>query len=126
MTEKSAVVEGIKRPVGQDDGKNRTQRVMLRFSMKAHVTLGGKANSFTVTTVSVNPNGALLVAPHLIPVSSQIVLENPGTREKASCRVTRAPREVSGGFEVPVAFEPPAPNFWKIDFPPSDWRTAGA
>ncbi|MGA8102439.1 MAG: hypothetical protein WB869_09815 [Candidatus Acidiferrales bacterium] len=126
MNEKSVMVEGIKRPAGQDEGNKRAQRVMLRFSMKAHVDLGGKPNTFTVTTVSVNPNGALLVAPQLLTESAQIVLENPNTRERATCRVVRAGKQTSGGYEVPIAFDPPAPNFWKIDFPPSDWRTAGA
>jgi hypothetical protein len=126
MNEKSAVAEESKRPVPQDDGKKRAQRVMLRFSMKAHVTLAGKPNTFTVTTVSVNPNGALLVAPQLIPESAEIVLENPNTRERAACRVVRTAKPMAGGYEVPVAFDPPAPHFWKIDFPPADWRTAGA
>jgi hypothetical protein len=126
MNEKYAVVEANNRPFVQDDGKKRAQRVMLRFSMKAHVEVGGKPNTFTVTTVSVNPNGALLVAPQLLPESAQIVLENPNTRERATCRVVRTGKAMSGGFEVPVAFDPPAPNFWKIDFPPSDWRAAGA
>ncbi len=126
MNEKSMVIEANKRPVIQDDGKKRAQRVMLRFSMKAHVDLEGKPNTFTVTTVSVNPNGALLVAPKLLPESIQIVLENPNTRERATCRVVRAGKQMSGGYEVPIAFDPPAPNFWKIDFPPADWRAAGA
>jgi len=126
MNEKPVVEEGIKRPAVPEEGKKRAQRVMLRFSMKAHVDLGGKPNTFTVTTVSVNPNGALLVAPQLLPESVQIVLENPSTRERATCRVVRAGKQMSGGYEVPIAFDPPAPNFWKIDFPPSDWRAAGA
>ena len=125
MNEKYAVVEA-NRPFVQDDGKKRAQRAMLRFSMKAHVEVSGKPNTFTVTTVSVNPNGALLVAPQLLPESAQIVLENPNTRERATCRVVRTGKAMSGGFEVPVAFDPSAPNFWKIDFPPADWRAAGA
>jgi hypothetical protein len=126
MNEKTVVVEASKRSVAQDEGKKRAQRVMLRFSMKAHVDLNGKPNTLAVTTVSVNPNGALLVAPQLLPESLQIVLENPNTRERATCRVVRAGKQAPGGFEVPVAFDPPAPNFWKIDFPPADWRAASA
>jgi hypothetical protein len=126
MNEKPVVVEASKRPAGQDESKKRAQRVMLRFSMKAHVEIAGKPNTFTVTTVSVNPNGALLVAPQLLPEAAQIVLENPSTRERATCRVVRPAKAMAGGYEVPVAFDPPAPNFWKIDFPPADWRAAGA
>jgi hypothetical protein len=26
------------------------------------------------------------------------------------------------GFHIPIEFDSPAPDFWKIAFPPTDWR----
>jgi hypothetical protein len=75
-----------------------------------------------VTTLSVNHHGAMLVAPQNIPPNSQLVLEHGQTHERVACRVSRAAREMPEGFHTPVEFDPPAPGFWRIDFPPADWR----
>jgi hypothetical protein len=36
--------------------------------------------------------------------------------------VARPSRETAEGFHIPLEFDSPAPGFWKINFPPSDWR----
>jgi hypothetical protein len=36
--------------------------------------------------------------------------------------VTRAARESSEGFLIPLEFTTPAPNFWQISFPPANWK----
>lgn len=73
-------------------------------------------------TLSVNSHGAVVVMEKNLPVDSHFVLENAATKERIECRVTRPPREMPEGYHVPVEFDSPAPNFWGIAFPPSDWR----
>jgi hypothetical protein len=71
--------------------------------------------------VSVNPQGALVMMKENLPPETRLVLEHTGTREKVAARVTRPAKEMPEGFQVPIEFDSPAPRFWKIAFPPSDW-----
>jgi hypothetical protein len=102
--------------------RRHAQRVMLRIRASIHVALHGKEATFNVTTLSVNRGGALLVMERSLPPDTHVVLENAQTRQRVACRVTRSAREMAGGFQVPIEFDSPAPDFWKIAFPPSDWR----
>jgi hypothetical protein len=110
------------RQVIAGEERRRSQRVLLRTRANIHVGLKGATQSFEVTTLSVNSHGAVVVMEKNLPVDSQLVLENAATKERIGCRVTRPPREMPEGYHVPVEFDSPAPNFWGIAFPPSDWR----
>jgi hypothetical protein len=57
-----------------------------------------------------------------LPIETRLVLEHGGTKERVACKVTRPAREMPEGFQVPLEFDSPAPHFWKINFPPSNWR----
>lgn len=102
--------------------RRRSQRVLLRTRANIHVALKGATQSFEVTTLSVNSHGAVVVMEKNLPLDSPLVLENAATKERIACRITRPPREMPEGYHVPVEFDSPAPNFWGIAFPPSDWR----
>jgi hypothetical protein len=107
-------------PVEQE--RRRGQRVMLRIKVQVHVALQGKPTTFEAATVSVSPAGALVVIQRALPVDTRLVLEHNGTRERAACKITRQPREMPEGFHTALEFDSPAPEFWKIAFPPADWR----
>jgi len=96
--------------------------VLLRVRANVHVALSGKPATYQVTTMSVNSHGAMVVMERSLPVEARLVLEHCGTREKVACRVTRASRETPDGYHVPLEFDSPAPNFWRIAFPPTDWK----
>ena len=102
--------------------RQRSQRVLLRVPATVHFNASGKPTSIPVTTLSVNSFGAMLVAPKAIPMSSQMVIEHGKTGERVACRVMRNPRQMPEGFHIPVEFDPPAPGFWQIEFPPTDWH----
>jgi hypothetical protein len=105
-----------------NEERRRGQRVLLRVRANIHVALQGQATTFEVATLSVNPRGALVVMKQSLPAETRLVLEHKGTRERVACKVVRAPREMPEGFHVPLEFDSPAPGFWKIAFPPADWR----
>jgi hypothetical protein len=107
--------------VGSEERK-RSQRVLLRVRALIHVALKGKATTFETSTVSVTPQGALVVLKESLPAETRLILEHASTKEKVACRVTRPSKEMPEGFHVPVEFDSPSPGFWKIVFPPSDWR----
>jgi hypothetical protein len=110
-----------KSPVAGED-RRRSQRVMLRVRANLHVVLHGKPSTFEVVTLSVNHHGAIVVVERNLSAGTLLVLEHGQTRERVACKVVRAAREMPGGFQVPIEFDSPAPDFWKIAFPPADWR----
>lgn len=109
------------RPLSGEEHR-RGQRVLLRVRAQIHVALNGKATTFDVFTLSVNPHGAMVVLDKCLIPGTRLVLENVTTREKVACKVARQPRESAEGYQVPLEFDSPAPRFWRIAFPPADWR----
>jgi hypothetical protein len=106
--------------VGQD--RRRSQRVLLRVRASIHLALQGKLTTLDTFTLSVNDNGALIILKQSLPLETRLVLEHAGTKERVACKVSRASREIAEGFQIPIEFDSPAPNFWRIAFPPHDWR----
>jgi hypothetical protein len=106
-----------------DPMRRRSQRVLLRVRASIHVVLQGKATTFDVATLSVNPLGAIVVMKESLPAETRLVLEHGGTRQRVACKVARPPRQMLEGFHIPLEFDSPTPDFWKIDFPSADWRS---
>jgi hypothetical protein len=102
--------------------RKRSQRVLLRVRANIHVALKGKATTLQTSTITVHPQGALVVLKENLPVETRLVLEHGATKEKIACRVSKQAKEMPEGFHVPVEFDSPAPGFWKIVFPPQDWH----
>lgn len=102
--------------------KRRSQRVLLRMRAQVHVALQGKPATLDVITLSVNAHGALVAMKQQIPAETRLILEHAMTKERIACRVVRPPRESSEGFQTALEFDAPSPDFWKIAFPPANWR----
>jgi hypothetical protein len=102
--------------------KRRSQRVIVRVPLTLLLTENGQAGKVSCHTVAVNIHGAMIVSPRTLEENAKLELVNERTGEKIGCRVTRAPRESSEGFLIPVEFTTPAPNFWQITFPPANWK----
>ena len=110
------------KPAIANQDRKHGQRVLLRIRASIQVVLQGKPTILEAATLSVTPQGALVVTNRSLPVETHLVLEHAGTRQRVDCKVARPPRETAEGFHIPLEFEAPAPGFWKIDFPPTDWR----
>lgn len=104
--------------------QRRMQRVTLRIRAKVHVALQGKESTIDATTVTVTSQGAFVVLEQSLPPETRVVLEHGQTRERIECRIAKQGRQMPDGFHVPIEFDAPAPNFWGIVFPPTDWRPA--
>ena len=111
----------IRQPAPRDD-RRLTQRVLLRVRANVHVALQGKPVTFDVFTLSVNTQGAIVVMTKSLPPETRLVLEHGTTKERVACKVARPGKEMPEGFHVALEFDSPAPDFWKIAFPPCDWR----
>jgi hypothetical protein len=121
VTSKLSSTPNTYKPAPPEERK-RTQRVMIRVRANIHVAKQGKATTLEALTVSVNPQGALVMLKESLPPDTRLVLEHMHTKETVPCRVPRLGKEMPDGFHIPLEFDSPAPDFWKIAFPPSDWR----
>jgi hypothetical protein len=106
-----------------DQERRRGQRVLLRIHARIHVAVQGPATTLEADTLSVNPKGALVVINRNLPPETRLVLEHAGTKERAACKVVRPAKEMPEGFHTALEFDPPMPDFWKIAFPPANWRS---
>jgi len=103
--------------------RRKGQRVLLRIHARIHVAIQGPATTLEADTLSVNPKGALVVIDRNLPPETRLVLEHAGTKERAACKVVRPAKEMPEGFHTALEFDPPMPDFWKIVFPPANWRS---
>jgi hypothetical protein len=102
--------------------RRRSQRVLLRIPIAVIAKGPDKkmAREQTFTSV-VNAHGALIALDLPVRVGQVVILQNPEINEEQSCRVVRINPVGDGKSDVGLEFLKPAPNFWRISFPPSDW-----
>ena len=102
--------------------RRRSHRVIIRVPVTLVVTENGQTVKISAHTVAVNIHGAMVVCARTLEADATMEVVNDRTNEKVSSRVTRAPRDSSEGFLIPVEFTSPSPNFWQISFPPANWK----
>jgi len=101
----------------------RSQRVVarIRVNVTRQEKSGGTLSEATHTLV-VNAHGALLTLAMKVRPGEVLTLENWVGRERTQVRVVRLGKKVESKHEVAIEFSSPAPRFWHIDFPPTDWK----
>jgi len=104
------------------DDRRRSQRVMMRVGVVVRYTLNGKEMSLQAHTVAVNIHGAMICVAESIPAETALDVEHKMTKERIAGRVTRQAQHSPDGYLIPVEFVSPSSNFWRISFPPSDWK----
>jgi hypothetical protein len=115
-------VAAISSTQASGEERRRSQRVLLRVRAQVHLAMHGKAVTMDVFTLSVNAHGALVIIKQSLPPDTLLVLEHGGTKECVACKVVRPPRDTPEGFQTALEFDSPTPDFWKIAFPPTNWR----
>jgi PilZ domain len=102
--------------------RRRSQRVLLRIPI-AVIAPGADKNVVReqTHTLVVNAHGALISLALPVHVGQLVILQNPETDEEQPCRIIRANPAAGGASEVGIEFLKPAPNFWRVAFPPEDW-----
>jgi hypothetical protein len=107
--------------------KRRSERVVLVVPIILSVkTADGRIASEVAKTQVVNAHGGLLSATLQVEADQEVVLTNPRTTATRRCRVIRTEQTSPQGWSIAFQFEEPAPNFWPISFPPSDWAKVEA
>ncbi len=114
----------MKAPIANQERK-RGQRVLLRIRANIHVALQGKATTLDAATLSVTPQGAVVVMKQNLPVETRLVLEHGSTKQRVDCKVARPSRETAEGFHIPIEFDAPSPVSGRsISRPPTGVPTA--
>jgi hypothetical protein len=106
-----------KRPVDT----RRSQRVVVRVRIIVRRPADGDGLMSEAThSLVVNAHGALIALAMSVQPGEKLVVKNWNSAEEQECRVLRLSEERKN--EVAIEFTKPAPHFWKIDFPPPDWK----
>jgi hypothetical protein len=95
---------------------------MMRVSVVLRYTLDSKEITLRAHTVAVNTQGAMICAGQSIPAGTQLEIEHKMTRERITGIVGRQAQSSPDGFLIPIEFTAASINFWRISFPPSDWK----
>ena len=84
---------------------------------------GPKNTSFEeqTQTVVVNLHGALIVLAAKVTIGQMLRVTNRKTNEEQMCRVVSVAPAPGSKPQVGIEFLKPAPDFWRISFPPEDW-----
>jgi hypothetical protein len=102
--------------------RRRSQRVIIRIPVTMEITFSDEVVTVPAYTVAVNIHGAMVLCPRPVDPQTKLDIVNDRTQERAGARITRAPRESAEGYLIPLEFSVPTPAFWKISFPPTNWK----
>jgi PilZ domain len=72
-------------------------------------------------TLVVSAHGALMALTCMVAPKQRLLVQNADSGEQQECRVVYVKNDRMGPPQVAVEFTQPAPSFWHIAFPPSDW-----
>jgi len=100
----------------------RSQRIDLSVSVVVHrPPKEGPQFSESTKTIVISAHGALLALKGMVARRQRLILQNTGSGEQQECCVVSVNNELTGPPTVAVEFTQPAPSFWRVAFPPSDW-----
>jgi L-cysteine desulfidase len=106
--------------------RRRSHRVIIRISVTLEIMKSGEKVTVPAHTVAVNIHGAMVLCSRPIDADTQLEILNDRTQERAGARVTRASRDSAEGYLIPLEFTTPTPAFWRISFPPANWKSSDA
>jgi hypothetical protein len=100
----------------------RSQRVLLRVPI---IVMGETSESTPFSekaiTLIVNAHGALISLGTKVTAGQKLGIVNLSSGEELECHVVHLGSTHNGETEGGIEFVNPAPFFWRISFPPSDW-----
>jgi hypothetical protein len=104
-------------------GRRRSLRVLLTIPIIiSGKGAGGKDFQEQTNTLVVNAHGALALLSSRVAQGQSLTIANKATDQKLSCRVVFLGPTQGGKTQVGLEFTQPSPGFWRIDFPPDDWK----
>jgi len=110
-----------------DTNKRRSSRVFIKLPIQvAGKDNDGRTFREVAETIVVNAHGCLLMLKHNVTMDAMLAVNNPDTQEDQETRVVFLGSPTERGTRVGLEFLHPAPRFWGVEFPPTDWRAVTA
>jgi len=101
----------------------RNKRLLLRVVIQVRWTpAGDSAITEDTTTLVVNAHRALISLVMKVRPGARIFARKRSIVEDKQCRVVRIQEKHEGKSEVGVEFLRPDAKFWRLEFPPDDWK----
>jgi hypothetical protein len=104
--------------------QRRSQRILLAVPL---LVSGQHADGTTfvehASTLIVNASGGLIALKEVVSVAQTLSLKNANTDIEISCAVVNVERRGGGLNEVGIEFRGEDQNFWRVNFPPTDWTS---
>ena len=101
----------------------RSQRIEMTVPVVVYRPRGEGPQFYENTrTLVISAHGALMDLTDMVAPRQKLQMQNPESGESLECRVVSVKREQIGPPKVAVEFMQPAPSFWRIAFPPADWK----
>ena len=103
--------------------RRRSERVLLQVPVNLEIPQpDGRFLRGDAYTLCVNAHGGLLEMGTRVDLGQKLILANPGSGMREPGRVVHCDKSQDGYFAVAFEFDHPAPDFWPLIFPPSDWK----
>ena len=103
--------------------KRRSERVLLDVPLfirgESEDRQAFREETFTLT---VSAHGALVILATRVVLGQRVVLMNPKNWDEREGTVAYLGPSFTGLAKVAIEFTKPAPEFWSISSPPSDWN----
>jgi len=107
------------------ENRRRSKRVIIELPVIVVTKDQNRAvQRETTRTLVVNAHGGLMHLEMPVVVGQMLVLVNPSTGLEEGGKVVRVGSLPTEKTAVAFEFNQPAPAFWPISFPPTDWNLA--
>lgn len=103
----------------REDARRRSQRVVLATPVRlTWATKDGVCVTEQAQTEEISAHGAMLRMKSRLPISTEVELSHPRTRQSTRARVVgmRSP-EPDGSVRIAIEFTVPNETFWGVSFP---------
>lgn len=103
----------------------RSQRIELNVPVVVYRGPGQGPQFYETTqTLVVSAHGALIALTDLVAPRQRLQMQNRNSGEHLECRVVSVKKAPIGPPKVAVEFTEATPGFWRIAYPPADWKTS--
>ncbi len=103
--------------------QRRSRRVLLSLPVLVQGEEDGTHSVLEgAQALMANAHGALITLTMRVQLGQLLLLKNQESQEEQPCKVVYLGTTLNGKTPVGVEFTRPAPRFWRIAFPPDDWK----
>ena len=104
-------------------GQRRSERIILDVPLVIRGEAADKKTFQEETfTLIVNAHGAQLMLETKVTLGQRLVVLNPNNCDEREGKVAFVGPPYAGLARVGIEFTRPAPEFWSVSSPPSDWK----